>query len=269
MGWCHPAFRPSLMFAPWRRCAGPFFLKKTTMSINGLMITGTNTGVGKTHVTAAIARTLHADGVRVGVYKPVCSGAETGTDGERFWPDVRQLSQSIDDRFPDEWVCSQRFAAALAPPAAARLEGRTVDAEEMRQGVQRWDGQVDFLLVEGVGGLLCPLTEEETVADFAVDLAFPLLIVSSLELGTVNHTLLTAEAARTRGLLIAAIVMNHVSPHADDELVDASIADIKRFCDVPVIGPLAHQSKSSPGWNGESSAGGIDWRSFMREKFSL
>jgi dethiobiotin synthetase len=111
-----------------------------------------------------------------------------------------------------------------------------VDAALLRRGARWWEGRVDRLLVEGVGGLLCPLTDTETVADLAVDLGYPLLIVARLGLGTVNHTLLTVEAARSRGLEIAGILLNAHETEASDESSRTNAAEIERRSGVPVLG---------------------------------
>lgn len=235
------------------------------MRIPGLFITGTNTGVGKTVVTCHAARALRAAGSRVGVYKPACSGAERDPAGELVFDDVRQLSAAVDNAFPEDWICPQRFSAPLAPPSSARLEDRAVDPELLRSGAFRWQEEVDLLLVEGVGGLLCPLTESETVADLAGDLGLPLLVVASLELGTINHTLLTLEVARARGLAVAAVVMNFNATEADPAVAEASLAEIGTRCHAPVLGPIRHQPGSR---NGERFASDIDWMLLIRRTFS-
>ncbi|MFG0332397.1 MAG: dethiobiotin synthase [Maioricimonas sp. JB049] len=206
----------------------------------GLFITGTDTEVGKTHVTCEIARALSARGLRVGVYKPVCSGGVPANDGTIVWDDLQRLNEALPVPVPVDRICPQRFVAPLAPPVAAHQEGRTIDEQLLRSGLQGWGDQADVLLVEGVGGLLCPLTDRETVADLAADLGFPLLIVAPQRLGTINHTLMTVEVARCRGLHVAGIVMNHVAPPADDS-VASNAGQIARRAGVPVVGELPYR----------------------------
>ena len=208
--------------------------------VAGLFITGTDTGVGKTFVTAGIARQLVAQGVAVGVYKPVCSGCELDSARRPFWPDVAELAAAAGGRFDLERICPQRFEAPLAPPVAARLEGRTVDSQLLREGARWWSGRADVLLVEGVGGLLCPLTDAETVADLAVYLGFPLVIVARLGLGTINHTLLTLEAAQRRGLSVAGLVLNEARPGTPDLLVETNPLEIAARTRVPILAILRH-----------------------------
>ncbi|QDU40265.1 ATP-dependent dethiobiotin synthetase BioD 1 [Maioricimonas rarisocia] len=229
--------------------------------MHGLFITGTDTEVGKTHVTCEIARTLSAAGSRVGLYKPVCSGGISGGDGTIVWDDLQRLNNALPEPVPVDRICPQRFVAPLAPPVAAREEGRTIDEQLLRTGIHGWDDAADVLLVEGVGGLLCPLTDRETVADLAVDFGFPLLIVSPQRLGTINHTLMTVEVARSRGLHVAGIVMNHVVPPADDS-VASNAAEIASRAGVPVIAELPyHPSLGLPGSDPDVK---IDWWKVIR-----
>ncbi|MEX0718114.1 MAG: dethiobiotin synthase [Planctomycetaceae bacterium] len=207
----------------------------------GLFITGTDTGVGKTYVTAIIVRELRDAGVRVGACKPACSGAVFDSDGLPHWGDVDALAAALGGEFDDRLVGPQRFLAPLAPPVAARKEGKRVDALLLRGCVAAWKDRVDVLLVEGVGGLLCPLTERESVADLAGDLGYPLLIVGRLGLGTINHTLLTVEAAKARALPIAGIVLSESVDRretASDEGASEATnpEEIAARTDVPVLG---------------------------------
>lgn len=213
------------------------------MNTAGLFVTGTDTGVGKTYVTCMIAREMRARGVRAGAYKPACSGCGAPSGGEPQWSDVEALVAACGGAFPGERVCPQRFAAPLAPPVAAREEGRTVDAGLLRRGAEWWRGRVELLLVEGAGGLLAPLSDTDLVADLAGDLGLPLLIVARLGLGTINHTLLTVEAAERRGLRIAGIVLNEAGPGGTDLSVASNPREIAARCDVPVLGILRRDDR--------------------------
>ena len=206
------------------------------MNTGGLFVTGTDTGVGKTYVASLIARELVAAGLKVGAYKPVCSGS----DDRGVWRDVESLSAAIGDNFPLERICPQRFTAPLAPPVAARREGLHVDSHLLRTGARWWQDRVELLLVEGVGGLLCPLTDEETVADLASDLGFPLVVVAHMALGTINHTLMTIEVAKHRGLRVARIVLNQASADAGDLASNTNAGEIAARVDVPLLGVVAH-----------------------------
>ena len=202
--------------------------------MHGLFITGTDTGVGKTYVTSAIARALGDAGLRVGAYKPVCSGVVAGPDGSARWDDVEALWTATAGQFPRDRIAPQCFPAPLAPPVAARKEGRRVDPDLLRTGVDWWREQVDLLLIEGAGGLLSPLSDGDTVADLAVDLGCPLLVVAADRLGMLNQTLLTVEAAERRGLRVAGVVINRVQPQRDASS-DSNLAELERWCRAPVV----------------------------------
>jgi dethiobiotin synthetase len=208
------------------------------MSCRGLFITGTDTGVGKTHVASAIVRRLRMQQLRVGAYKPTVSGSEGGSEAP-FWGDVESLFSALEGEFSKNRICPQCWHAPLAPPVAARREGGFVDAELLRRGADWWRDRVDYLIVEGAGGLLSPLTETESVADLARDLGFPLLIVARMSLGTINHTLLTLNEAVSRKIPVAGILLNQAqAPAQDDISVETNAAELQRRTAVPILGIL-------------------------------
>jgi dethiobiotin synthetase len=227
--------------------------------LRGLFVTGTNTGVGKTHVTTMIARTLMRDDIRVGIYKPVCSGSEPGPNGTERWPDVVRLADALDHRFPEELICPQRFEAALAPPDAARRERRIVDRGLLRDGLMKWDGVVDVVLVEGVGGWRSPLSDGETVADLAADFGFPVVLVAGLELGGINHALLTLESIERCGLPIAGVILNQHRPDVPADVAAATADGIRAHANVSVLTTVFRQPIGllTP----DSGVGSVDWRS--------
>ncbi len=205
--------------------------------MQGLLITGTDTGVGKTYLTARIARNLASMGVRVGVYKPACSGGQTTANDRIAWEDLEQLADALDGRFPVERICPYRLRAPLAPPVAALEEGLSLSLPNMLAGIEWWRDQVDVLLVEGVGGWLCPLTASHTVRDFAHELQFPVLVVARQQLGTINHTLLTVESIRQAGLTVMGVVLNQTSPHVDDSAA-GNAGQIRNFGHVSEVWKL-------------------------------
>jgi dethiobiotin synthetase len=228
----------------------------------GLFVTATDTGVGKTYVTALIARALRSAGRVVGAYKPVCSGADIAANGTVSWDDITALTDAIGGAFDSQQVCPLRFRAPLAPNIAARREGAQIYFEQLVHGADWWKGRVDVLLVEGVGGLLCPLTDRETIADLALALRYPLLIIARLGLGTINHTLLTVEAARSRGLPVAGIVLNEAEPLASLSGTEENPVEIERRCRVPVLGILRHDRSSLTRSDGSEVS--IDWATLTR-----
>jgi len=173
-----------------------------------LLVTGTDTDVGKTWVTFALLRQLGELDVALGAYKPVCSGAVIADDGQSQWHDLNQLSAAIGGHASLDAICPQRFHAAVAPNVAAALEGRHVDDSLLSAGLEAWRDNADYVIVEGAGGLLCPLSDTTSVADLAARLNSPILIVAANRLGVINHTLLTVDCAIARGLTVAGVVLN-------------------------------------------------------------
>jgi dethiobiotin synthetase len=183
----------------------------------GLFVTGNDTGVGKTHVSAMIARAICAQGLRVGVYKPAASGCREES-GKLVSDDATILWNAAGSPGELEYVCPQRFVAPLSPHLAARAEGKELDAMLLRQGLEYWRARSDFLLIEGAGGLMSPLGDEEYVADLARDLRYPLLVVAQNQIGVINQTLQTMIVAMTfqDGLNIAGVVLNCPTPAGND-----------------------------------------------------
>jgi dethiobiotin synthetase len=177
--------------------------------VPALLVTGTDTGVGKTLVACALVHAWRAAGRRVGVVKPVETGVEGGPD------DALRLAAAADDRSPLDDVCPYRLRAPLAPAVAARLEGVLVDIDRIVALIERRTRQVDVLVVEGAGGLLVPLAGSTTYLDLAVRLRLPLLIVAANRLGTVNHCALTARVAASAGLAVHGFVLSQPAPAAD------------------------------------------------------
>ncbi len=211
----------------------------------GLFITGTNTEVGKTYVAAMIARRLRATGYRVGVYKPVASGCRREGNG-LLSDDAVALWEAAGRPGDLERVCPQRFLAPLAPHLAARQEGRTVDAGLLRDGLAWWQQRSDVVLVEGVGGLMSPISDDDYVADLAGEFGYPLVVVSCNTLGTINATLQTLVTAASFGqrLAIAGVVLNHPTAcQAGDPSIASNARELAARCPAPLLAEVAHGAK--------------------------
>lgn len=203
---------------------------------NGLFVTGTDTEVGKTYVSSLIVTQLCRLGISVGVYKPVASGCIRSGD-ELVSEDAQQLWEAAGKPKTLHDVTPQRFEAALAPNVAARLAGVSVDSELIRSGLDAWS-ESDFVLIEGVGGLLAPMTDDQLVADFASEFGYPLLVVVGNKLGCINHALLTLEVAKQRGLEVAGIVLDDVEQ--PDESATWNRNEIERLSGSEVLAHVKH-----------------------------
>jgi dethiobiotin synthetase len=164
--------------------------------VRGVFVTGTGTAVGKTIVAAAIARTLADRGERVAVFKPVV----TGLDEEGAYADHELLRTAARSSQPDDEIAPYRYGPPASPHLAAQLAGERIEPGRLVDAAREAAAGADVLVCEGVGGLLVPLTLGYLVRDFARELGLPLTIAASAGLGTINHTLLTIEAARAVGL---------------------------------------------------------------------
>ena len=169
----------------------------------GLFVTGTGTEVGKSVVAAVIARGGAAAGLDVRVFKPAVSGLDAG--GESDHALLRRASGSEQS---DDEIAPYRFGPPLSPHLAAELAGVEIDPQRVLEGAAVARSGAGLFVCEGVGGLLVPLTPRWLVRDLAVELGLPLVIVAPPALGTINHTLLTLEAARAAGLEVRAVVLS-------------------------------------------------------------
>lgn len=221
----------------------------------GLFITGTGTGVGKTYVAALIARQLAQAGRRVGVYKPVASGCEL-RDDRLVSPDALALWEAAGRPGTIQQVCPQRFAAPLAPHLAARDEGKRVDGALLRAGLECWNDSSEIVLVEGAGGLMSPVSDDDYNADLAAEFGYPLVVVSANVLGTINATLQTLITASTfcraeregedaarpgAELFVAGIVLNSPQPRGDDASADSNSDELARRCVPPLLAVVEHR----------------------------
>jgi dethiobiotin synthetase len=170
----------------------------------GIFVTGTDTGVGKTVVSATIAWTLQQSGKRVAAMKPIQTGA-----GEDGLLDIEFVQKVMGTNYPLEVVCPYRFSLPLAPLVAANLAGERIDIDKIKSAYFNLSSRHEIVIVEGAGGLVVPITETYFMSDLAHDLELGLIIVIRPGLGTLNHTVLTVEYARSHGLNILGFVINN------------------------------------------------------------
>jgi dethiobiotin synthetase len=201
-------------------------------SRRGLFVTGTDTGVGKTLVACALVRALRARGLDVGVMKPV----ETGV-GEGGPLDALALRRAAGVVDPLEEICPEQFALAAAPTVAARAERRAVDLQALLAGFEGLASRHAMLVVEGAGGLLVPVARGATMADLAREMGLPLVVIARAALGTINHTLLTLEAAAARGLALAGVVISHCDGRLSQP-DEANLTELRRALGSRLVGEI-------------------------------
>ena len=196
--------------------------------MDGVFVTGTGTEVGKTVVAAAFARTLADAGGTVAVFKPAVTGLEDA--GE---PDHALLRRAAGSEQSDDQIAPYRYEPPASPHFAARIAGRQIDPARLLAVAREAAAGADALVAEGVGGLLVPLTPRYLVRDLAAELGLPLAIAASPGLGTINHTLLTVEAARAAGLAVAAVVLT-TWPRSPSRLEESNRQTIASLAEVRV-----------------------------------
>lgn len=200
----------------------------------GIFVTGTDTGVGKTIVAAALARLLSMNGINVGVMKPVTSGCRE-ENGLLVSDDALLLCRAAGIPYSED-VAPYRLREAIAPAVAARVEGVRIDFSYIKTAYERLVASCDYIIVEGAGGLMAPLSGGLLIADLARELGLPLLVVARPGLGTINHSVLTCFAAQQMGLTVAGVIINGMpenpglaeqnAPHQIGSLSGASLLGV-------------------------------------------
>jgi dethiobiotin synthetase len=212
--------------------------------VRGLFVTGTDTEVGKTYVGSIIVKNLRDAGYRVGVYKP--SASDCVSDGQDLISeDAVALWEAAGKPGKLHDVCPQRFRAALAPHLSAKAEGKSLDPEQLRKGIEIWADNCDIVIVEGAGGLMTPVSDTEFIADLAMDLGYPLIVVAPNVLGVINQTLQTMVTASCfrEGLEVGGIVLNDAQMFDGDVSIESNQEEISSRSVAPVLGRLRFQAE--------------------------
>ncbi|MDP2430451.1 MAG: dethiobiotin synthase [Pseudomonadota bacterium] len=210
---------------------------------HGFFIAGTDTHIGKTLVAAALLHAYASLGYRVLGMKPVAAGAEL-IDGIWVNEDVAMLRAAANVQVAPEWLNPYLFREAIAPHIAADHKGVRIEIPRIRAAYDALAAQADVVLVEGVGGLLVPLSEHKDAADLAVALKLPLILVVGMRLGCINHALLTLEAIAARGLKLAGWVANRVDPAM--AAYHENLATLSRRLPAPLLAELPHMASADP-----------------------
>lgn len=201
--------------------------------MRGIFVTGTDTGVGKSVLAAAACAALAAGGRRVAAFKPVVTGLDDPPGP--FGYDHELLARAAGAWQRPEEVAPYRFGPPLSPHSAAELAGVRIEPARLLSLARTAGERADVLVAEGVGGLLVPITPGYLVRDLAVDLVLPVVVAARAGLGTINHTLLTVEAARAAGLRVAGVVMTPW-PHEPAAIERSNRATVQQLSQVPVSG---------------------------------
>src|SRR4051794_3847371 len=216
--------------------------------MRGVFVTGTDTEVGKTVLAAAICAAAVAKGIKVAAFKPVVTGLD---EPVHDWPrDHELLAAAANAGQSPEDVAPYRFGPAVSPHLAAQLADPHLARDEFAPGARAEAEKADALVVEGVGGLLVPLAHEYLVRDFAGELSLPVVIAARPGLGTINHCLLTIEAARAVALRVQAVVLTPW-PAEPNAMQRSNMETIERFVEIPVLGLPA----TSPAMLADAGAG--------------
>lgn len=195
---------------------------------SGLLVTGTDTGIGKTWVSALIIEELRKKGRAAVGLKPVLSGSRE--DAERLW---KANGGTLDLNVVNPcW-----YRTPVAPLVASRIEGGALELDALVKHIHEVRDSHDFTLVEGVGGWEVPMGEDFSFPDYARALGFPILVVAANWLGTINHTLLTVKAIQAAGLECLGVVLNHLAAERDVAATTNRMM-LEEFCPVPILGEV-------------------------------
>jgi dethiobiotin synthetase len=224
-----------------------------------LFVTGTDTGVGKTRVSAGLCRAFARQGLRVGAMKPIASGSEATTEGLRN-EDALALHAAMNVRASYDEVNPYVFEPPIAPHIAARDAGTHIDFAVLDRAYERLSLRSDVLIVEGAGGWLVPIDEQRSFADLAQHWRLGVVLVVGLRLGCLNHALLTALGIASRGLPLLAWVANQIEPVYPR--CNENIAFLQSALRAPCLGVLPHAPLASA----DMVADSLDLREFADSK---
>ncbi|PPD47999.1 MAG: dethiobiotin synthase [Methylotenera sp.] len=202
-------------------------------------IIGTDTNVGKTYVASALVRHFAKAGYQTIGMKPIASGCMQTPDGDLLNDDVLALSTASNVVAPLDLTNPYRFSPAIAPHIAAEQAEEIIDCEKIKQAYHELTQLAEVVVVEGAGGFLVPLNRQETLADLAVTLNIPMILVVGMRLGCINHALLTVEAIKSRGLTLAGWVANQVD--AEMPVFEENLASLQQRIAAPCISVVLWQ----------------------------
>ena len=208
----------------------------------GYFITGTDTGVGKTIVAGGLAALYRSRGLNVGVMKPVATGCKR-VNNTLVSDDAAFLKLSAEAEDEYELINPISLEQPLAPTVAARLSNTKIDTDKINTAYDTLCERHDYMIVEGIGGLLVPIDEYYFVVDMAEEMELPVIVVCRPTLGTINHTLLTVSYARQHGLDVKGIIVNESTENCDTIVKKTNTDEIKRLTSLPILGTIPFHKK--------------------------
>ncbi|WP_353683684.1 dethiobiotin synthase [Thermodesulfovibrio sp. 3907-1M] len=230
----------------------------------GYFITGTDTGVGKTIVTAAILRSFIKKGLKVGAMKVVETGC-LNKDGILLPSDGMLLRDMAEMNDSVDLITPVKMENPLSPLVASRLENIEVDIDRIFKSFETLKKKYDYLVIEGVGGLMVPLIKEEKrktnfyfVRDLIKDMELPVIIVTRPSLGTINHTLLTLEALKNKKIPVKGYIINFSEPAKNDIAEKTNPQVLKELLDIPCLGVLPYLTELNKDRIGETALKSLD-----------
>lgn len=238
----------------------------------GYFITGTDTGVGKTIVSAAILRGFIKKGLKVGAMKPIETGC-INKDGILLPSDGMFLRDMAEMNDPLELVTPIKFENPLSPLVASRLEDMDIDLERIFRIFENLKKKYDYLIVEGIGGLMVPILKEEKkkaktfyyVRDLIKDLGLEVIIVSRPTLGTINHTLLTVEALKNKKIPIKGFILNYIQSSKGDIAEKTNPEILTEILDIPLLGKLPYLTELTKDNIGETALKSLNFELIIKE----
>jgi dethiobiotin synthetase len=204
-------------------------------------VIGTDTNVGKTYVASALVQHFVQSGLKTVGMKPVASGCELNQQGELINEDALALTNVSNVKAPLDLINPYRFEPAIAPHLAAEQVGVAVKLDSIMQAYQQLTTFAEMVVVEGAGGFFVPLNQTETLADLAVQLNIPIIIVVGMRLGCINHALLTVEAIQARGLSLAGWVANQIDP--DFDMFEENLSSLQQRIAAPCVSVVRWQGE--------------------------
>jgi dethiobiotin synthetase len=210
----------------------------------GVFITGTDTGVGKTLIAGAIAKILSQKGKKIGVFKPVATGCKK-TKKALLSEDAQFLAHCANSKSGLDLVNPVTFKTPAAPFACEKAENKKVDFKRIADAYNKICQNSDFIIVEGIGGVKVPITDRFNVLDLAKAFKLPVVIVARSKLGTINHTLLTIDAIRSAGLLLAGVVINGYDEKTKDFAEKTNAKIIEKLGKVKILAVVTFDDKTN------------------------